>query len=145
MADDRSVVANSDVVPDYVLMDRVFEFDMYNDPRIGEDVQGDLQKLLSHAPDVFWTPRNGGHWVVQRLAYTTDVLRDYEHFSASAKNIPRVEREPRFIPLSLDPPECIPYRQVMMPAFSPKAVKEMEPKLRLWALNRPEFAGGSLF
>ena len=101
MADDASVIANAGVVPDYVAKDRVFEFDMYNDPRIGEDVQGDLQKLLSNAPDVFWSPLNGGHWVVQRLDYTTEVSRDYEHFSETVKSIPRVENEPRFIPLSI--------------------------------------------
>src|SRR5215510_4071771 len=115
MADDAALASKVRVIPDYVKPDQVFDFDMYADPRIGEDVQGDIQKLLNTAPDVFWAPQNGGHWVIQRLDYTTEVSRDYEYFSVSKKNIPYMEVEPRFIPLSIDPPECIPYRQVMMP------------------------------
>jgi len=47
--------------------------------------------------------------------------------------IPRVPNPPVFIPLSLDPPVNLPYRQALMPSFSPKAVKEMEEKIRHWA------------
>jgi cytochrome P450 len=49
--------------------------------------------------------------------------------------IPRVPDPPFFIPLSLDPPQNIPYRQIMMPMFSPKAVRAIEPKIRDWAVR----------
>ncbi|MEO0033646.1 MAG: hypothetical protein RIS94_3404, partial [Pseudomonadota bacterium] len=47
--------------------------------------------------------------------------------------IPRVPNPPFFIPLSLDPPENLPYRRAMAPLFGPVAVKAMEPGLREWA------------
>ena len=133
MADDASLAASARVIPAHVKPEQVFDYDYLNDPRIGEDVQGDLHKLLKQAPDIFWAPQNGGHWVIQRMEYSTEVARNWEFFSETVKSIPKIENEPKFIPLSLDPPECVPYRAVMMPFFSPKSVKEMEPKLRMWA------------
>lgn len=47
--------------------------------------------------------------------------------------IPRVENPPFFIPLSLDPPENLPYRQAMIPMFGPVAIKALEPRIREWA------------
>ena len=126
-------MADGMFTPKHVPPELVFEFDIYADPRIGEDVQGDYFKVLSTAPDIFWTPCNGGHWVVQRYDAIGAITKDYEHFSVREMQIPRVPNPPFFIPLSLDPPANLPYRQVMMPAFSPKSVTEMEPKLREWA------------
>lgn len=131
-------MADGMTVPRDVPPELVFEFDIYADPRIGEDVQGDYFKLLSRAPDIFWTPCNGGHWVVRRYDAISEITKDYEHFSVREMQIPRVPNPPFFIPLSLDPPANIPYRQVMMPAFSPKSVAEMEPKLREWAKRMVE-------
>ena len=104
MADDATLASKTRVIPDYVKPEQVCDFDYLNDPRIGEDVQGDLHKLLSKAPDVFWTPLNGGHWCIQRMEYSTEVARNWEFFSETVKSIPRIENEPKFIPLSLDPP-----------------------------------------
>jgi cytochrome P450 len=49
--------------------------------------------------------------------------------------IPRVENPPFFIPLSLDPPENLPYRRAMMPMFGPVAIKALEPRIREWAVQ----------
>ena len=44
--------------------------------------------------------------------------------------IPRVPNPPFFIPLSLDPPDNLPYRRAMAPMFGPAAVKALEPQMR---------------
>ncbi|MGB1906722.1 MAG: cytochrome P450, partial [Spongiibacter sp.] len=92
-----------------------------------------LQVLHDEAPPVFYTPRNGGHWVVTRFDEIKKVVEDYEVFSAKEMQIPRIENPPYFIPLNVDPPNNIPYRQALMPAFSPKAIKALEAKIRQWA------------
>ena len=120
-------------VPQHVSPDQVFDFDIYGDPRIGDDVQASYLRTFAAAPDVFWTTLNGGHWIVRRYDHIRDVITDYEHFSAREMAIPRIPNPPFFIPLSLDPPTNVPYRQALMPQFSPKAVRDMEPKLRAWA------------
>jgi cytochrome P450 len=125
-----AVTANQPAhIPDHL----VFDFDIYGDPRIGEDVQGSYAAALSDAPDIFWTTRNGGHWIVKGFDAITAVVTDPEHFSVREMQIPRVENPPFFIPLSLDPPENLPYRRAMMPMFGPVAIKALEPRIREWA------------
>ena len=56
------------LVPDYVPAHLVFDFDIYADPRVGEDVQGDYARTLEAAPELFWTPANGGRWAGSGVA-----------------------------------------------------------------------------
>jgi cytochrome P450 len=121
------------VIPDHVPPHLVFPFDIYNDQRINQDVQGSYVEALAEAPDIFWTPLNGGHWMVKGFDAIQSVVTDPEHFSVREMQIPRVENPPFFIPLSLDPPESLPFRRAMMPMFGPVAVKALEPRIREWA------------
>ncbi|WP_422059665.1 cytochrome P450 [Sphingopyxis sp.] len=120
-------------VPDYIPAHLVFDFDIYGDPRIGEDVQGTYAAALEDAPDIFWTRLNGGHWIVKSFDGISQIVLDPEHFSVREMQIPRVENPPFFIPLSLDPPDNLPYRRAMMPMFGPNAIKALEPRIREWA------------
>lgn len=120
-------------IPPHVPAHLVFDFDIYADERIGSDVQGSYAAAIADAPDIFWTPLNGGHWMVRRMDAIAAVATDPEHFSVREMQIPRVPNPPFFIPLSLDPPENLPYRRAMAPLFGPVAVKAMEPDLRAWA------------
>jgi len=128
---------NTDTRPDHVAEDRLFDFDMFNvtgsDEPVDDLHEAYARRLHAEAPDVFYTLRNGGHWVVTRYDQISEVVRDPEHFSASEQQIPRIENPPVFIPLSLDPPANLPYRQALMPHFSPKNVKALEEKIRYWA------------
>lgn len=121
------------VIPHHVPDHLVFDFDIYADPRVGSDVQGTYAAALADAPDIFWSPLNGGHWLVRRIDAIAAVASDPEHFSVREMQIPRVPNPPFFIPLSLDPPENLPYRRAMAPMFGPVAVKALEPRLREWA------------
>lgn len=122
-------------VPAHVAADRVVLFDIYDDARLKQNLHQDYAALVAGTPDVFYTPLNGGHWVVTRHAVAENVLQDYEHFSAKEMQIPRVEHPHALIPLNLDPPESIPYRRLLMPHFSPKAVAEMEDNVRALAVR----------
>jgi cytochrome P450 len=125
-------------IPAHVPPELIFDFDIYADPRVTDEVQASYAQAIERAPDIFYTPRNGGHWMVRRFDMISEIVKDPEHFSAREMQIPRVPDPPFFIPLSLDPPENLPYRQVMMPKFSPKAVKELEPRIRDWAVRLVE-------
>lgn len=122
-------------VPPHIPAHLVFDFDIYADPRIGEDVQGSYAAALADAPAIFWTRRNGGHWIVKSFDAISQVVLDPDHFSVREMQIPRVENPPFFIPLSLDPPENLPYRKAMMPMFGPTAIKALEPRIREWAVE----------
>ncbi len=122
-------------VPEHVQADRVFDLDIYNDARFTEDLHESYTTLHEDAPDIFYTPRNGGHWVFSRFDDMAKVLRDYNHFSVREMQIPRVENPPVFIPLSLDPPQSVPYRQALMPHFTLNAVQALEPRVRQFAIE----------
>ena len=126
-------MATTPTLPAHVRPDQVFDFDIYADLRITDDVQGSYATVLRKAPDIFWTPANGGHWVVQRTDLITDIVKHPEVFSAREMQIPRVPNPPYMIPLSVDPPHNVPYRQAMMPKFSSRAIAALEPRMRYWA------------
>ncbi len=116
-------------VPDHL----IFDFDIYNDGRVNQDVQGSYAVALADAPDIFWTRHNGGHWIVKSFDTISQVVTDPAHFSVKEMQIPRVANPPFFIPLSLDPPDNLPYRRAMAPMFGPTAVKGLEPQMRALA------------
>lgn len=126
-------VTTAGFVPAHVPPELVFDFDIYADPRVTSDVQRSYAAAIADAPPIFWTPANGGHWMVKGMDAIAAVATDPEHFSVREMQIPRVPNPPFFIPLSLDPPENLPYRRAMAPMFGPVAIKALEPRLRYWA------------
>ena len=120
-------------IPDHVKPAQVYDFDLYGDAHFGEQLHESLARLRETAPPLFWTPRNGGHWVLTQADQIQQVVMDPAYFSVREMQIPRVPNPPKFIPLSLDPPDNQPYRAALMPAFSPKAVRALEEKIRHWA------------
>lgn len=111
----------------------VYEFDYLFDPALEKDVHTTYWKLKENAPPVFWTPANGGHWVVTTADAAIEVLRHPDRFSSKFLSIPPNPHQPRMIPESLDPPEHRPYRQLLRPFFESKAIEPLEPRIREWA------------
>ncbi len=130
-----NVMQTTKELPEHVDPKIVFDFNIYGDPRLTEDLHDSYGTLHADAPDVFFTPQNGGHWMLTRWDDIAEVVKDPEHFSVREMNIPRVKNPPLYIPLSLDPPDNFPYRQALMPFFAPKTVNEMEPKIRKFAAD----------
>lgn len=111
----------------------VYDFDYLRDPDVLADVHAGYWKLKEQAPPVFWTPRNGGHWVVTSADAAIEVLRHPDRFSSQYLSIPPNPNQPKMIPESLDPPEHRPYRQLLRPYFESKAIEPLEPKIQEWA------------
>jgi len=87
-------------------------------------------------PDIFWTPRNGGHWVATRGEDIYHIFKDADHFSSRNLVVPR-RRNPTFAlpPINLDPPEQAKYRSLLSPALSPKAVSPLGENARALAVE----------
>ena len=122
-------------VPGHVRDDQIVDFDYSGDWRIERagDVQIGMHALHSDAPDIFYSPRNGGFWVVTRLEPMSRILSDPEHFSSREFAIPRLRTADILIPGMLDPPDHLPYRLALMRHFEPKRIKAMESTIRGWA------------
>lgn len=111
----------------------IFDFDYVRSPDIAADVHAAYWQLKEQAPPVFWTPRNGGHWVVNSADTAIEVLRHPDRFSSKFLSIPPNPNQPRMIPESLDPPEHRAYRQLLRPYFESKAIEPLEPRITEWA------------
>lgn len=122
----------------------VYDFDMFRDPALLQDPHERIRQMLSEAPPVFWTPRNGGHWIV--LGHHENYLasRDTAIFSSElippahvagmmAMLPPGMGRLPNPTPINLDPPLHTIFRAPLQAAFSPKAMLARKEEVRALA------------
>jgi cytochrome P450 len=116
-------------VPEHVSKDRVFDIDYYNVPG-AEDDHVLAWKELHKGPDIIWTPRNGGHWIVTRAADMDFILRTTNPFSSNSIAIPPESKPVKLLPSESNPPEHTQYRNIINPWFTPKAVGELEERIR---------------
>lgn len=118
-------------IPSHVPPHLVYDFDVYNPPAANEDYHLAWKKGIHDAgvPGIFWTPRNGGHWVATRGDDIYEIFKDYEHFSSHQLTVPVVEHPP-LPPIFFDPPEHTAYRSLIAPAFTPQAVGKLEEQAR---------------
>src|SRR6201999_3407500 len=117
---------------------RALDYNVYQGYRFDEI--GDLHEGLFRMGEeqgrgIFWTPHNGGHWFINDHELLFQAVRRPDLFSSSKMTIPPMPPalEPRFIPLTLDPPEHGPFRMPLMKAFAPDAIRKMEAGIRTLA------------
>ncbi len=123
----------SGAAPDHVPPSRIFDFDIFNDARFEPDPIDGYAELLRQAPDIFYTRKNGGHWVLTRHDHILQALKAPQDFSNRNLDIPKTETPSVLLPLTLDPPQHTPYRQALSQFFSAKAMHALEPHIRDWA------------
>ena len=118
----------TDNLPAHVDPELVLDFDWFDLKTNIEDVQVEWSKLRERAPaGIFWTPRNGGHWVPLRGEDIATVMSDYTRFSAEESFIPpNVSATGKSIPQQLNPPEHTSFRKIILPPFMPKNLAPLE-------------------
>ena len=120
-------------IPAHIAPDRVRDIDIYQPLRDGLDFHRSWKALQdSGAPEVIWTPHNGGHWLVLRGRLVERVLSDHVCFSSHTVLVPKETAGVayRLIPLSLDPPAHAPFRKLLTSGLSPQAVSSVEDRIR---------------
>lgn len=124
-------------VPDHVPANLVMDIEPYLDANDRPDPFSVTENALKELPPVFYTPtRQGGivegTWVVTHYEDIREVYQnDALYSTADVANFQALVGETfRMIPLAIDPPEHGKYRLLLNPWFSPKAIGEMEPRIR---------------
>lgn len=115
--------------PEHVPPSCVVDFDFADFEGAEDDVHS-AWKRLHAGPDIFWTPRKGGHWVVTRANLIETVLRDPVTFSSQDIVLPRGSKPIRLYPIEADPPAHQHYRALIAPWFTPKAVAALKDGVR---------------
>jgi cytochrome P450 len=132
-------------LPAHVRRDSVIDYDAYFDRRFAEagSLHGGIHQLGEESGrGIFWTPRNGGHWLVNDHALLFDAVRDPALFSSSSMMIPPQPDEPTLIPLFLDPPVHGSFRLPLMRALAPDKMKALEGAIRAMAAELIEDVKG---
>ena len=113
-------------VPAHVPANRVIDWDYWNPPGIAEegDIYGAL-KRLHLLPDILWTPRNGGHWIVTRSDDVRWVRDEAEIFSHEEFILPPGSMNTLMPPSNVDPPYHARFRAVLNPVFAPGRVRSL--------------------
>ncbi|WP_317929593.1 cytochrome P450 [Halioxenophilus sp. WMMB6] len=119
----------------------VYDFDYFADEAMTQNAHNRALDIAKNAPGVFWTPRQGGHWILASHSAIFEASRDTDHFSNSPisyddlqkilASLPEGAVKP-FIPapITFDPPQHAIYRNPLQKAFSPKAMNELKGKIR---------------
>ncbi|MDA0822566.1 MAG: cytochrome P450 [Proteobacteria bacterium] len=124
--------------PAHVPLDRFLDYDIYAPFVEGKDFHASWKALQdADLPDIVWTPKNGGHWMVLRGRLVERVLSDYENFSNHTVLVPKdtAGEAYRLLPLSLDPPAHAPFRNLLSAGLAPQAVKGVEATIRALAIS----------
>jgi cytochrome P450 len=127
--------------PAHISDSAVYDFDFFRDPAYLIDPHKRVLEMVRSAPPVFWTPRNGGHWMLMSHGANFKASRDTESFSSQfvsadqmkafmAQLPPGTPRIPLAVPINLDPPEHGKYRAPLQRAFSPKMMLALKDSIR---------------
>lgn len=117
--------------PPHVPSELIVDFDLFNIPGAQEDIQLAMRAYQQSCPDIFWTPRNGGHWVVTRADDISRMHYDWRHFSNESYLIPKKAADlPKELPLECDPPRHTELRKPLTIALMPKVIYALEDKIR---------------
>lgn len=116
--------------PTHVPQDLIVDFDMFAIPEGVEDPAEIWHDLVRRGvPDIFYTPRNGGHWVFMDYDDIVEAYRDHEKFSTRQAVVPAIEPFPDLQPQGVDPPQHNVFRRLLAPLFTPIAVRGMVEEL----------------
>ncbi|MGO8858228.1 MAG: cytochrome P450 [Steroidobacteraceae bacterium] len=120
------------VIPSHVPQTLVRDIDIYSPPGADEDYHLAMKRIQDSAPDIFWSPYQGGHWVSVRCEdMYEEFFPRYEIYSSSILSVPKEESLPyKLLPIESDPPAHTAYRALISPWFTPKAIGDLEVKAR---------------
>lgn len=112
--------------PPHLAEAHIVDFDYLHPAGLAASDIYSVLKSLHALPDILWTQRNGGHWIVTRSEDVRWVRERHEIFSHGEFGIPRGAMNVMMPPVTVDPPYHARFRAVLNPAFTPKAVRSLE-------------------
>lgn len=121
-------------IPAHVPPHLVHDIDVFNITALHEDVHLGWKSIQRYG-DIVWTPRYGGHWIITGGALTYELFADHVRLSSKEISVPRGSNLYPIIPTQSDEPEHSAYRQIIQPAFMPRAVQVYSDKARRLAIE----------
>jgi cytochrome P450 len=140
MTQDAAITSRPAHVPESL----IFDFDLFHDPALRADPHARILELVRTAPPIFWSPREGGHWVFASHEAVFEGSRDWESFTSEsipyaqlqamlAQLPPGAPHVPVPLPINVDPPMHGKFRLPLNGVFSPKAMNQLKDSIRALA------------
>jgi cytochrome P450 len=114
--------------PSHVPGELVFDFDLYD--MTGEADVYEKYRKLHDLPDIFWTPRYGGHWVAHRYDDQVKIFENPEDFSSRQQTIPAPPNG-QFGLVMFDGDQHAAYRKLLRPSLIQPFLKPTEQGAKL--------------
>ncbi len=110
----------------------MIDFDVNNPRDLARGFHESFEVLQQpNVPDLVWTPRNEGHWLVTSGKLMMEIFPDFENFSNRIIVIPKsVGEQHQMLPTTLDPPDHRHYRVLLNAGLSAKVVNAREDSIR---------------
>jgi cytochrome P450 len=126
----------------------VVDFDYFHPDGLDRDDIYAVLKRLHDKPDILWTPRYGGHWIVTRAEDVRWIRQEAMIFSHEEFMIPRGLYNRLMPPTNVDPPYHARFRAMLNPTFRPAAVQKLRARSQALAgelIDRLKPRGGCEF
>ncbi|ATE65815.1 cytochrome P450 [Rhizorhabdus dicambivorans] len=134
-------------VPEHVPPELIHDFDLHRDPTLDHDLHDGYIGLHGAAPPLFYTRRNGGHWIATGHDVVREMMLSPKIFSSTGIAVPAPPPELAvpFPPLDMDDPDHRKIRALLNKFLAPSVVRRMESTIRDYAreLIRDIVAQGS--
>lgn len=103
----------------------------FADPAVKSRLHETLAEIRQRCP-IGWSEQYGGFWLLATYEGVLDVARDHARYYTTTEGImiPPTGASMPVVPAELDPPEHTPYRRLIMPFFTKRAIASLESELR---------------
>jgi cytochrome P450 len=129
--------------PDHVPDALVYDFDFHYDPDLIASGHDRIAEIARNAPPIFWTPRQGGHWIVagHNAVYNAQRAPEvfsngpvpYEMIAGHNATLPDDKKSLIPLPITVDPPYHDTFRKPLNKTFSPKNMLALKDRIRALA------------
>lgn len=122
--------------PDHIPAELVHDIDVYNIQSLHEDLHLGWKRVQDEYPPIFYTPRNGGHWIMTRADLIKQLFEDAETFTSRGAYVPPLPPgAPEMLPINADGPDHRVFRSFVTPFLVAKKLSVAIDRARALAVE----------
>lgn len=123
-------------VPEHVPADLVREINVYDVQSLNPELHLGWKQIQDECPPIFFTPLNGGHWIMTRADLIERLFEDAETFISRGAYVPPMPPGfPEMLPINADGPEHRVYRSFINPFLIAKKLSAAIDRARALAIE----------
>jgi len=123
-------------VPDHIPAELVRDINVYDVQSLHPELHLGWKRVQDECPPIFFTPLNGGHWIMTRADLIERLFEDPETFISQGAYVPPMPPGfPEMLPINADGPEHRAYRSFITPFLVTKKLTAAIERARALAIE----------